>query len=88
MGKRFEENPLQLSKKAVGHLLDDLCVTLGYCLPPNEQERIINDPPKNPRQFSEEVMEVEGVGAGDPQMFGEVYEIVFWAFLEASENGA
>jgi hypothetical protein len=26
-------------------LLDDLCAKLGYCLPPDDQRRIVDDPP-------------------------------------------
>ena len=85
---RCEETPLRLSEKAVGHLLNDLCVTLGYCLPQYEQERIINNPPTNPRQFAEVVMEAEGVGTDASTMFDPVFDMVCKAFLQASENDA
>ena len=86
LASRFEETAFRLSEKATGHLLNDLCVTLGYCLPPYEQERIISNPPTNPRQFAEVVMEAEGVGTGEPTMFDPVFDVVCKAFLQASEN--
>ncbi len=84
--KQFEKTPIQLSEKVVKYLLDDLCITLGYCLPPKEQERIINEPPNTPQQFSKAVMDAEGVGTGDSQLFEDVLEIVCKYFSAKSNN--
>ena len=84
--KRFEEHPFPLSEKDARYILDDLCVKLGYCLPPDEQKRIISKPPATPRKFAKVVMEAEGVGTDDPQMFDPVFEFVTKAFLRASEK--
>jgi hypothetical protein len=41
-------------------LLDDLCVQLGYCLPPDDQQRIISDPPESADAFTDAVVAAEG----------------------------
>ena len=38
---------------AVQALLDELCVTLGFCLPPAEQRRLRDAPPADPDAFAE-----------------------------------
>lgn len=41
-------------------LLNDLCVQLGYCLPPESQQRIVNDPPTSVDAFTDAVVIAEG----------------------------
>ena len=41
-------------------LLNDLCVRLGYCLPPDDQQRIISDPPTSVDAFTDAVVTAEG----------------------------
>jgi hypothetical protein len=41
-------------------LLDDLCVRLGYCLPPADQQRLINDAPMSVDEFTDAVVNAEG----------------------------
>jgi len=41
-------------------LLDDLCVSLGYCLPPFDKQRIIADPPQTIDAFTDAVIQAEG----------------------------
>lgn len=41
-------------------LLNDLCVRLGYCLPPEDQQRIIDDPPTSVDAFTDAVVAAEG----------------------------
>lgn len=41
-------------------LLNDLCVELGYCLPSNEQDKIIADPPASVDAFTDVVVLAEG----------------------------
>jgi hypothetical protein len=54
-------NP-QLSEAAVDRLLNDLCVRLGFCLPPADRERLIADPPGDVDAFTDAVMDAEGLG--------------------------
>lgn len=65
-------------------LLSDLCVTLGYCLPPEDQERIIHDPPTSVDTFTDAVVKAEGL---DPVLMAtqqrqQVRRIVEAAFGE------
>lgn len=41
-------------------LLNDLCVRLGYCLPPEDVQRIIADPLTSVDAFTDAVVEAEG----------------------------
>ena len=46
---------------AVQRLLDDLCVKLGFCLPPAERQRLEEDPPANVDAFTDAVLAAEGL---------------------------
>ena len=68
----------------VDKLLDDLCVVLGYCLPPNDQLLIIADPPQTIDAFTDAVIVAEGL---DPVLLDgakrrEVRRMVAAAFGE------
>ena len=84
---RFEKAPLRLSHESLERLLSDLCVELGYCLPALEQQHIISNPPTDPRRFAELVMQLEGVGSADAEMFEPVLDRVCRAFLQESGSG-
>ncbi len=65
-------------------LLEDLCVRLGYCLPPEDQQRIINDPPASVDGFTDAVVVAEGF---DPDLMAteqrqQVHRLVAAAFGE------
>ncbi len=45
----------------IGHLLYELCTKLGYCLPPEDQARILAAPPGDVDSFTDEVLRVEGL---------------------------
>jgi len=49
----------KLSPKAVCWVLEELCVRLGYCIPPAGYERLMNDPPTDIEQFIDAVFEAE-----------------------------
>jgi hypothetical protein len=86
--QHFVDNPLRLTEKQASGLLWDLCVELGYCLPPEQNAQIQREPPTNPRDFAELVMKLEGVGTGDSDMYDEVLERALSAFQKASANAA
>lgn len=46
----------------VQRLLNELCVKLGYCLPPDERRRLEEAPPGAVDSFTDAVFEAEGVG--------------------------
>lgn len=68
----------------VDKLLNDLCVIFGYCLDPDDQQRIIADPPQTIDAFTDAVIVAEGL---DPVLMGterrrEVCRMVAVAFGE------
>ncbi len=78
--------PHTLSPDQVLDVLGVLCVRLGYCLPPTEIEDIAASPPTNPWDFSQLVMDVEGVDIHDEGAFVPVFEIVLAAFQGTAES--
>lgn len=44
-----------LSEPEAHKLLYDLCVRLGFCLPPQEQRRLKENPPPDVRSFNDAV---------------------------------
>ena len=49
-----------MEEKRIRRLLDQLCVELGFCLPPLEIERLCNNPPHGVVEFAEAVWVAEG----------------------------
>jgi hypothetical protein len=69
----------------VARLLNDLCVQQGYCLHPEDQQRIINDPPTSVDAFTDAVIVAEGL---DPVLMAteqrqQVRRVVAAAFGES-----
>jgi hypothetical protein len=54
-------NKLHLAPEDVDSLLADLCVTLGFCLPPGARNRLRNSPPRTVDRFTDVVFEYEGL---------------------------
>lgn len=50
-----------MSPAQVQKLLDELCVVLGFCLPPGEQARIRSSPPGEVESFVDAVILAEGL---------------------------
>jgi hypothetical protein len=46
----------------VERLLDELCIKLGFCLPPDEKRRFEEAPPGDVDSFTDAVFEAEGIG--------------------------
>jgi len=76
--------PGQLRADDAAQLLDDLCVQLGYCLPPEDRQRIIASPPLSIDAFTDAVMEAEGLDPVlmDSQQRWQVRRLVADAFGE------
>ena len=51
----------QLSPTQVEALLYELCVVLGFCLPPDEQARLRESPPTDVDAFTDAVIRAEGL---------------------------
>jgi hypothetical protein len=66
----------------VQSLLDKLCVDAGFCLPPQEQEKLRADPPANPIAFTNAVFLAEGLKPelAERRLYRGVYDTVvkFW----------
>ncbi len=80
----LDGSPLRLSPRQTEWLLHDLCVKLGYCLTPPDQETVKADPPTSPEAFAALVMKLEGVDPDDPDKFFPVIGLVLKAFEAAA----
>jgi hypothetical protein len=71
-----------LSSIETEQLLYELCVTLGFCLPPAERERLANCPPGTVRQFTDAVFAAEGLDpmTADRALYRQVKTMVAKAF--------
>lgn len=56
--------PAKLTSLQVARVLDELCVELGFCLPPVERQRLQSDPPNNAVLFAEAVFAAEEMDPG------------------------
>jgi hypothetical protein len=71
-----------LDPAAVRGLLSQLCVTLGFCLPPSEIERLAATPPGDSDEFTNAVLAAEGYGlANSDPIFQQARELVAQAFV-------
>jgi hypothetical protein len=71
-------------------LLYDLCATYGYCLPPDEQEAILADPPQDLDSFVDAVLVAEGEDPSffDKRMRSDLSDVVRdWLFGDGQGKG-
>jgi hypothetical protein len=61
------------SKDRVKRLLSKLCVELGFCLSPDDNRRLIENPPADPDSFTDAVFRAEGM---DPRLHRQLYRYV------------
>jgi hypothetical protein len=71
-----------LSKGQAESLLHDLCVKLGFCLPPHERDRLASEPPANFTAFTRAVFVAEGLdpSTADRVLYRQVEAMVGAAF--------
>ena len=80
---------IALSPGRVAAMLYELCLKYGYCLPPEANQRLENDPPRTIDGFLDEVARVEGI---DPRTLGHrdqlraIVERYFVAEAEAARS--
>ncbi len=55
-----------MSATCVDRLLSELCVDLGFCLPPDDWTRLLDSPPSTIDGFTDEVVLAEGM---DPLVY-------------------
>ena len=51
----------QLSPRQVELLLQELCVVLGFCLPPDANAQLMREPPADVDEFTDAVIRAEGL---------------------------
>ncbi|MGE0144384.1 MAG: hypothetical protein AB7I19_11395 [Planctomycetota bacterium] len=71
-----------LSEPEAHRLLDDLCIKLGFCLPPADRSKLTQDPPSDVRAFTDAVFLAEGldVELADRHLYRQVRGMVAAAF--------
>lgn len=69
-------------------LLDRLCVELGFCLPPLEQQRLVDNPPTEVLAFTDAVFRAEELDpeTADRHLYRQVRDMISEAFQRAEEN--
>jgi hypothetical protein len=61
----------------VEQLLVELCIDLGFCLPPDEIRQLCQSPPKTVDSFTDAVFEAEGMGdMSDTDLRRQVRDVV------------
>jgi len=78
----------RLSRERAYVLLDQLCVELGFCLPPNDRTRLVAEPPDSVKAFTDAVFTAEGLDPdlADSDLYRQVQAEVAKAFQ--AEAGA
>ncbi len=76
----FVANPCRLSAQQTEALLNELCITLGYCLTPSDYDAVVANPPTHPQAFAELVMRLDGVDPGEPGMLEPVLDQILATF--------
>ena len=50
-----------MSSRQIELLLEELCIDLGFCLPPDVQAQLIHEPPADVDEFTDAVIRAEGL---------------------------
>lgn len=77
-----------LSPREVESLLSELCVRLGFCLPPGARERLAKSPPGDVTEFANAVFVTEGLdpSTADRRLYRQVRATVAEAFRKSEEE--
>jgi hypothetical protein len=77
-----------LSRDEVWFLLKTLCEAWGYCLPPHEAERILNNPPLTVYEFTDAVFVADGEdpSSADKKMLNDLRMVVAAAFVKVCKS--
>ena len=74
--------------RQIEYLLGDLCSRLGFCLPPEEYDRLLAQPPADVDAFTDAVFEAEGMDPTDSQyrnVRGQARDLVSRTFASPSD---
>jgi hypothetical protein len=79
--------PTQLTESQVKALLYELCVRLGFCLPPIDQRRLEGSPPSDVEAFADAVYAAEGADpSAHPHIRKAVCECIASHFVKAAKG--
>jgi hypothetical protein len=69
---------LSTSENWLEKLLDEVCVDLGFCLPPWEQTRLLHSPPRSIDAFADAIFVAEGLSPrlADEKLWKKVRDVV------------
>jgi hypothetical protein len=67
--------------------LEELCVKYGYCLPPDDRDRLLAAPPETADAFADAVLIAEGLDLNGRDRATVVEVICDWLFEEGSGRG-
>jgi hypothetical protein len=79
-----------LTENELQRLLDRLCVQLGFCLPPEGQQRLRENPPSDVLSFTDTVFVEEGLdpATADRRLYRQVRDVIAESFRRAGYDGA
>ena len=71
-----------LETAEVESLLSKLCIELGFCLPPEHENRLIENPPAIIEEFTDAVFRLEGLNAqfAERHLYRQVRDKIAQAF--------
>ena len=74
----------------VERLLDQLCVDLGFCLPPRARARLSKTPPEGVEAFTDAVFNAEGLNreTANKHLWRQVRDRVAKCFRDMESNDA
>lgn len=77
-----------MSEDRTRQLLNDLCVKLGFCLPTQDVERLVDHPPPDVLAFTDAVFLAEGLApdTADRALYRRVRDMVAAALLEDDDD--
>lgn len=81
---------LKLDPEDVENLLSKLCTELGFCLPPESNMRLRDNPPLEVKLFTDEVFRLEGLNPEtvDRHLYRQVRDQIQEAFRRAEISSA
>lgn len=82
----MDHNPTALTPDEVEALLERLCVDLGFCLPSQAQEQLIESSPNDVERFANAVFIAEGMNplTARRDLYKQVFDTIAVAFAQAS----
>lgn len=74
-----------LSRREVEDLLSKLCIELGFCLDPADQDQLAAEPPADVRTFTDAVFVAEGLdpALADRHLYRQVRDKIAEAFQKS-----